>query len=91
MLVGNKCDLTSKKVVNTDDAERYAATLGECVERWEGCVGTCTDADARQARRGRLSLRARISASALSFLLEALTYGAQAFLSLRSQQGTRPT
>ena len=28
MLVGNKCDLTSKKVVNTDDAKAYAETLG---------------------------------------------------------------
>jgi len=28
MLVGNKCDLTSKKVVNTDDAKSYAETLG---------------------------------------------------------------
>ena len=28
MLVGNKCDLTSKKVVQTDDAKAYAETLG---------------------------------------------------------------
>ena len=28
MLVGNKCDLTSKKVVNTDDAKAYAETVG---------------------------------------------------------------
>ncbi len=28
MLVGNKCDLVSKKVVNTDDAKQYAETLG---------------------------------------------------------------
>eukprot|EP00918_Siedleckia_nematoides_P077340 GHVU01169109.1.p1 GENE.GHVU01169109.1~~GHVU01169109.1.p1 ORF type:complete len:202 (+),score=54.66 GHVU01169109.1:191-796(+) len=28
MLVGNKCDLTSKKVVQTDDAKQYAETLG---------------------------------------------------------------
>ena len=28
MLVGNKCDLTSKKVVNMDDAKAYAETIG---------------------------------------------------------------
>ena len=28
MLVGNKCDLTTKKVVNTDDAKAYAETVG---------------------------------------------------------------
>ena len=28
MLVGNKCDLTSKKVVNTDEAKAYAETVG---------------------------------------------------------------
>ena len=28
MLVGNKCDLTSKKVVNMDDAKSYAETIG---------------------------------------------------------------
>jgi len=28
MLVGNKCDLTSKKVVNADEAKAYAKTLG---------------------------------------------------------------
>ena len=28
MLVGNKCDLTTKKVVNTDDAKGYAETVG---------------------------------------------------------------
>ena len=28
MLVGNKCDLTSKKVVQMEDAKQYAETLG---------------------------------------------------------------